>query len=219
MGAERPKQYLELSGQSILARSLAVLTSASSVEGVVLVHAAEDSEWQTLVSDLGKPVITASGGEERCDSVLAGLEAIADRYNDESWVLVHDAARPLVRTEAIDRMESALMGHECGGLLAVPLKDTLKQASGQEVQSTVDRAALWHAQTPQVFRYGLLRDALHDAARRAVTVTDESMAMELAGHKPLLIPGSADNIKITVPEDIAMAEFLLSRRQDRGEGA
>lgn len=211
MGAECPKQYLQLSGQSILERSLGVLNSAESVEGIVLVHAVGDQRWKPLCEGQAKPLITTAGGAERCDSVLAGMQAIADKYDDDSWVLVHDAARPLVQPAKIDQMESALMGHDCGGLLAVPLKNTLKKALNNEVEATIDRAALWHAQTPQVFRFGLLRDALLQARNDGVTVTDESMAMEQAGHKPLLIPGSADNIKITVPEDIAMAEFLLSR--------
>ncbi len=218
MGGSLPKQYQPLAGKSLLERSLLILEQSASISGIAVVLAAQDKYWPTLKIQCSKPLRTIPGGAERADSVLAGLHSLADTLDQDDWVLIHDAARPCLLPDHIERMESALMGHACGGLLAIPLRDTLKQSDENgEVASTKNRDNLWLAQTPQIFRYGLLVDALAKAGAQGVQATDESMAMELAGHKPLLIEGRADNIKITVPEDIALAEYLLAKRSQSVE--
>lgn len=212
MGADIPKQYLKIGGKTLLEHSLGLLDRARSVTGIVLVVAADDRYWHDLKLTASVPVITVNGGKERAYSVIAGLEALGDKCMREDWVLVHDAARVCVSPEDIDRILDHLLDHQCGGLLAVPVRDTLKLSEKGEAVSTVDRKPLWQAQTPQVFRYGLLLDALKDASDSQVVVTDESMAMERMGHRPLLIEGRADNIKITVPEDLELADFILNQK-------
>jgi 2-C-methyl-D-erythritol 4-phosphate cytidylyltransferase len=142
-----------------------------------------------------------------------GWRALREWASPDDWVLVHDAARPCLSTEDLDRLLAELDSDPVGGLLAIPVRDTLKQtdAAGR-VATTVDRARIWHALTPQMFRLGLLRDALRDALARGLPVTDEAAAMEAAGFAPRLIEGRADNVKITRPEDLALAEFYLTRR-------
>lgn len=217
MKAIRPKQYLELAGKSVIERSLRALEASEPVSGILVVISVEDSYWQSLDLKCSKPMRIAHGGNERADSVLAGLTALTSEVGEDDWVLIHDAARPCLTPEHVQRLEGGLMGHECGGLLAVPLRDTVKQVEGDEVSGTLDRAQLWKAQTPQIYRYRLLVDALQSARSRNINVTDESMAMELAGYRPRVVEGSEDNLKITVPEDIALAEFLV-RKCESAEG-
>lgn len=213
MGGDRPKQYLELAGMTVLERSLRVLESAESVSGIVVVLAPDDRHWAALSLSCRKALLTVKGGAERADSVLAGLTAIAGKCPEEDWVLVHDAARPLLEPRQVDDLEAALFGHTCGGLLAVPLRDTLKRVEAGEVTGTIDRSGYWQAQTPQIYRYRMLADALEQARDRKMQVTDETMAMELIGQRPKVVEGSPENIKITVPADLALAEYLLSRRE------
>jgi 2-C-methyl-D-erythritol 4-phosphate cytidylyltransferase len=154
-----------------------------------------------------------TGGAERGQSVRNGLEALREWAGPDDWVLVHDAVRPCLCTEDLDRLLAELDDDPVGGLLAVPVRDTLKQADATgRVATTVDRAQLWHALTPQMFRLGLLCDALQSALARGLRVTDEAAAMEAAGFSPRLVEGRADNVKITRPEDLALAEFYLTRR-------
>jgi 2-C-methyl-D-erythritol 4-phosphate cytidylyltransferase len=144
------------------------------------------------------------------------LQGLADKVALDDWVWVHDAARPCVRTEDLQRLRQRVESHPVGGLLALKMTDTVKQADDQEaVAATMDRSVLWRALTPQVFRYGLLLEALRRSLESGHRVTDEAQSMELAGHKPLLVEGSADNIKITSPGDLQVAELFL-RRQDTG---
>ncbi len=144
--------------------------------------------------------------------MLNGLTALADRATENDWVLVHDAARPCLRAEDVDRLLLRLSGHPVGGLLGMPVRDTMKRsdAAGAVIE-TVPRDRLWHAFTPQIFRFGLLRTALADALSRGRLVTDEASAVELAGHRPLMVEGHADNIKITQPSDLNLAAFFLSK--------
>lgn len=212
MGGELPKQYLKVAGKTLLEHSLQLLDQAARVEGIMLVLSSNDENWNALNPEIRTPLHVVSGGAERSDSVLAGLEALYTLCSDDDWVLVHDAARICLKPADIDAMESALLGHECGGLLAVPVRDTIKLAQGDAVVRTVERSQLWQAQTPQVFRYGLLASAMKTARANGESVTDEAMAMELAGHRPKLLEGRSYNIKITVPEDIQLAEYILSRQ-------
>jgi 2-C-methyl-D-erythritol 4-phosphate cytidylyltransferase len=210
-GAERPKQYVMLAGKPLLWWTLERLAACECVAGLVVALAADDAHWPDLRELSGKPVLTTVGADERSGSVLAGLRALPAAVGDDHYVLVHDAARPCVRGEDVERLIE--QGTAAGGaLLAAPLRDTLKLADGQtRVAATEPREARWRALTPQLFRRGELVAALERAERDGVAITDEAMAMELAGHRPLLVEGAGSNIKVTTPADLALAEYLLSR--------
>jgi 2-C-methyl-D-erythritol 4-phosphate cytidylyltransferase len=206
-GAGGPKQYRQLAGKTVVAHTLAALARVPRIERTLVVLAANDGEF-----DAAAPGFEAwaepCGGASRADSVAAGLQALARRgVGDRDWVLVHDAARCLVQPAAIERLIDACLGDAVGGLLALPLSDTLKQAGdGDRVAATLDRRGKWIAQTPQMFRLGLLRQAL---AQADAAVTDEASAIEALGHAPLLVRGEPDNFKLTWPADFALAERLL----------
>ena len=215
MGSTVPKQYLPLLGRPVIAHALTILLDHPRIDGVVVAIDARDEWWPTVVADLdaAKPLLSARGGAERCHSVLNGLETLRERATPNGWVLVHDAARPCLTPTDLDRLLDELADDPVGGLLAAPVRDTLKQADlAGRIAATVDRSRLWHALTPQMFRLGMLHDALRAALARGLLVTDEAAAMEAAGFAPRLIEGRADNLKITRPEDLALAEFFLSRR-------
>ncbi|MCW9058078.1 MAG: 2-C-methyl-D-erythritol 4-phosphate cytidylyltransferase [Gammaproteobacteria bacterium] len=216
MGGDVPKQYLPLGGRTVLEHTLDALARHPAIDGLVLVLNADDPRAPTFPDQVqGKPLLLATGGAERSDSVSSGLERLAGQADDQDWVLVHDAARPCLRREDLDRLIETLRDHPVGGLLGVPVRDTMKRAAvGDAVRETVDREGLWHALTPQMFRFGALREALRTAQARGLPVTDDASAMELAGHVPLLVEGHGDNLKITRPEDLALAEFHL-RQQER----
>jgi len=215
MGADVAKQYLPLRGRPLLVHALAPLFACPRIEAVVLVVAPGDSRWAEVIPP-GPRLLTADGGAERCHSVLHGLDRLADRAAPDDWVLVHDAARPCLSAEELESLFTALADDPVGGLLAVPLADTLKAAdeSGR-VSRTLSREGLWRALTPQMFRYGLLRKSLADAIAAGVAVTDEAAAIEYSGHRPALVAGRAANLKVTGPEDLALAEAVLRRREER----
>lgn len=211
VGGDRPKQYLTLAGRPLIEHTLDRLARHPHIAGVMVVLSAADSLWSGVSELHGKPVRTAVGGAERCDSVLAGLDALPDDVAADDFTLVHDAARPCVRLEDITRLIDRASGAD-GGLLGAPLRDTLKRADvAGRSELTEPRELRWRAFTPQMFRRGALSAALRQAARDRVTVSDEAMAMELAGHAPLLVEGAEDNIKVTTAADFALAEFLLAR--------
>lgn len=218
MQSAAPKQYLGIDGEPVLLHTLRRLGALPGLDGVVLVLSPDDTRWSALAAARPEvtalvPVTVCTGGEERRDSVLNGLESLSGRAADDDWVLVHDAARPCVRVADMLRLLRAVEQHPAGGILAVPVADTLKRGNAAHVVTgTVDRSGLWAAQTPQLFRYGPLRDALA-AGRSTERVTDEASAMENAGHEPLLVAGSPDNIKITCPGDLHMAALILKAQQ------
>ncbi len=210
MQADRPKQYLPLLGCTVIEQTLQRLLAHPRIGGSVVAISSDDGWWSEVKIETDRPLWVAEGGDERCHSVLNALQTLSAHASNRDWVLVHDAARPCLRSEDIDELIRRCESHPVGGLLAVPVKDTLKRAdAAQTVQETVDRNRLWHAQTPQMFRLGELRDALQQALAANALVTDEASAMERAGHAPLLVEGHADNIKITHPEDLALAELYL----------
>jgi 2-C-methyl-D-erythritol 4-phosphate cytidylyltransferase len=212
MGAGIPKQYLELNGRSVIEHSLRAFSEHPRVSGVVVVLGPEDSYWQTLSIANAPAVTTVPGGSERCYSVLNGLVALEGRAHEDDWVMVHDAARPCISRDDIDRLIDAVANHPVGGILAVPVHDTLKRAAeGDRIDVTVDREGLWRAFTPQMFRMGRLKNALVDAEIQGRLVTDEASAMEAMGDHPLLVEGNAENIKITRPEDLPLAGYYLGR--------
>jgi 2-C-methyl-D-erythritol 4-phosphate cytidylyltransferase len=219
MDSAVPKQYLSLAGRPVIAHTLASLLDHPRIDGVAIAIGAGDEWWPTVAAELNaaKPLRVVTGGAERCHSVLNGLEALSAPAQPEDWVLVHDAARPCLTGGDLDRLIDTLADDPVGGLLAVPVRDTLKQADDAgRVAATVDRSRLWHALTPQMFRLGMLHEALRAALARGLLVTDEAAAMEAAGFAPRLVEGRADNLKITRPEDLALAEFYLTRRATAG---
>lgn len=216
-GAEGAKQYTELLGKTLIEHTLeAVLAVDPGLHAVVAV-AEDDEQWsqQSLVGH--SRVERVDGGAERSDSVLAGLNALIERAAADDWVLVHDAARPCVDLQDIQGLLAAINEHPVGGLLAIPAVDTLKRsADGQLVEDTLDRQTVFQAQTPQIFRFGLLLEALRTVQQQRRAITDESSAVEQLGYKPKLHIGSRSNIKVTYAEDLLVAEAYLRRTTRRG---
>ena len=211
MGAALPKQYLQLGDRTVLEHTLDILLAVEMLAGVVLVVAQDDSDWAAIQPDYAERSLdVVSGGVERCHSVLNGLDALAGKAAARDWVLVHDAARPCVRPDDIQALMAGVGADSDGGLLGVPVADTMKRvAADGRVSATIDRAGLWHALTPQMFRLEQLRAALRQAISAHSLVTDEASAMELAGYRPLMVQGHRDNIKIMLPADLALAAFYL----------
>lgn len=212
MAADRPKQYLQVAGRSILEHTLQRFLDHPALRGVVVSLAADDPYWPVLAVASDPRIRRAAGGRERADSVLAGLETLKNEgAADDDWVLVHDAARPNLALEDLQRLLDSLADDPVGGLPAVPARDTLKRAGADgRVQETVDRSVIWQAYTPQMFRLGALRQALAQALRAQVAITDEASAMEWAGLAPRLVEGRADNLKVTRPEDLQYLQVLWS---------
>ena len=209
MGTEIPKQYLELAGRRVIDWTLEVLLVEPRIRGVVVALGAEDPFWSRCEHASHPRVQRVEGGEERAHSVLNALQALAETAAPDDRVLVHDAARPCLRTGDLARLIDLASGAE-GGLLAMPVRDTMKQADDQgRVETTLDRSRIWHAFTPQLFPLQTLRDALERALAEGIAVTDEASAMEHAGYRPLLVEGHPDNIKITRPGDLELAAFYL----------
>lgn len=212
-GAQLPKQYLEVAGEPLIAHTLRALLAHPKLEGVVVVLAADDARWPGWTELAGKPVLTCTGGEARADSVLAGLAALPVGVRADDFVLVHDAARPNLRSGDIDQLLERGRADPVGAILAAPVRDTLKRAGDDGgIDGTQPRERLWRALTPQLFRRLQLARALEAARDDGVAVTDESMAMERQGLRPLLVEGAGDNFKITTPEDLARFEFVLSQK-------
>lgn len=206
----RPKQYLEIRGHSILEYTLMRLGQLDVLSGILLVLHPDDSWFSQLDITLHCGLDTTAGGAERAISVYHGLKALAARADDNDWVLVHDVVRPCVSLADLNRLVSTLSDDPVGGLLALPVTETMKKvAPDGAVAYTVPRDDYRLAGTPQMFRYGLLMAALSNALELRATVTDEAQAMERMGHPVKLVPGGADNIKITHPEDLVLAEFIL----------
>jgi 2-C-methyl-D-erythritol 4-phosphate cytidylyltransferase len=212
MGLELPKQYLELNGTPILEITLRRLWQLQP-KSLCLVVGEDDRNWSLPSASSCQ---TAKGGLTRAESVLAGL--IAMNLDPEEMVLVHDAVRPLFRHQDVIRLIESVGSSEHGGLLATPVIDTLKEASAAHtVIATPDRSRLWQAQTPQIFRAGLLHEALAKAIDANIEITDEASALEALGYQPQLIEGSRDNIKITTKEDLAFAHFILEHESGSAE--
>ncbi|MEJ2400545.1 MAG: 2-C-methyl-D-erythritol 4-phosphate cytidylyltransferase [Xanthomonadales bacterium] len=212
-GGEQPKQYALLLGRPVLAHSIDALRRHPGVGGVTVVLAADDRTFEECLRPEFPDVQTTPGGDSRARSVLNGLESIARTDPACEWVLVHDAARPCLGHEELARLVERGMSARDGAILAVPVRDTLKQADAHaRIERTVDRSVLWAAQTPQMFRPADLADRLAAALAAGEEPTDEAGAMERAGRHPLLVEGCPTNIKITGPGDLALAEFILRRR-------
>jgi 2-C-methyl-D-erythritol 4-phosphate cytidylyltransferase len=213
-GADVPKQYLPLAGKPMIEHTLERLAACAQIAGFVVVLADGDAYWPGLTEVRGKPVRTATGASERSGSVLFGLRALPAEVGADAFVLVHDAARPCISADDVALLVAR--GIPAGGaLLAAPVRDTLKRGNGERrVAATEPREALWRALTPQLFRRGELTRALEAAVAEGVAVTDEAMAMERIGVRPLLVEGAEDNIKVTTAADLALAAYLLRARDE-----
>lgn len=210
-GGVIPKQYQPVSGRPLIEHTLTALASHPRIAGLLVVLAADDRYWPGWDMLQGKPLLTAVGGNERAESVLAGLAGLPADVADDDFVLVHDAARPCVCAADLDALLETQAEH--GALLATPLVDTLKRADGDgQVLQTVPREGLWRALTPQRFRRGPLTAALRAAVADGVVVTDEAMAMERTGAVARLVEGSPDNIKVTTAQDFERVSWLLAQR-------
>jgi 2-C-methyl-D-erythritol 4-phosphate cytidylyltransferase len=181
----------------------------------VVAVGARDGWWDTLPCAALSKLRRVQGGAERCHSVLNALSALSAFAADDDWVLVHDAARPCLRAADIDRLLDTLASHPVGGILAVPVRDTIKRGDAEgKITATVDRNGLWQAQTPQMFRLATLRSALERVLAAGRIVTDEAQAVELDGGRPVLVEGHVDNIKITQPQDMKLAELFLRQQEE-----
>jgi 2-C-methyl-D-erythritol 4-phosphate cytidylyltransferase len=212
MGSECPKQYLLLDGHAMLWHAIAAFEHAADIARTYVVLSPEDEYWDRHDwSGLSKLVVLRCGGATRAETVVNGLSAIAKDVDESDWVLVHDAARPCLSPVLLEKLLCELSDDQVGGILAAPVADTLKrQTGGQRILETVSREGLWGAQTPQMFRHGLLLRALLYAG---TTVTDEASAVEALGLSPKLVESNMTNIKVTFPSDLELAEWLLSKQR------
>lgn len=205
MNASVPKQYLKIQNKSILEHTLHPFLIHPDIEKIVVAVSSNDPYYPQIEALQHPKISLVFGGETRAQSVYNALQTL----NENDWVLVHDAARPCLKRSDLDKILQ--IDSEQGAILATPAVDTMKRANGMHILHTEDRATLWHALTPQFFKVSLLRRALRLAFEQNITITDEASAMEFAGYSPLLIAGRSDNLKVTRPEDLALAEFYLMR--------
>lgn len=212
-GGPVPKQYMDAAGVPLIMHTLDALLRHPGVGGAMVVLAADDAWWRGIDSLYGKPVLTCTGGASRADSVLAGLQALPESVRADDFVLVHDAARPNLAAADLEELLETGRADPVGAILASPVRDTLKRAGADGgIDATEPRKGLWRALTPQLFRRLQLTRALQAAGERGIEVTDESMAMELQGQRPLLVEGREDNFKVTTAADMARFEWVLSQR-------
>ncbi|MEQ4511807.1 MAG: 2-C-methyl-D-erythritol 4-phosphate cytidylyltransferase [Dickeya sp.] len=210
MLSDRPKQYLSIGTKTILEHTVAALLRQPRIQRIVIAISADDPYFSALPLASDPRIQVVIGGRQRADSVLAGLQQV----QQADWVLVHDAARPCLHQDDLSRLLLLTGQSEVGGILAAPVRDTMKRSRDGHIDHTVEREALWHALTPQLFPLALLRSCLERALREGATITDEASALEYCGYQPQIVPGRADNIKVTRPEDLALAEFYLTRSLD-----
>jgi 2-C-methyl-D-erythritol 4-phosphate cytidylyltransferase len=214
MRSNIPKQYLPLGAHTVLECTLERLLANEAIAGIVVAVSPGDETWAEISQRFDDRVFSTNGGAERVHSVLAGLEALASRADPDDWVLVHDAARPCLRAADLQKLIDELTPTTWGGILAMPVRDTLKRcAADGAIETTVDRSALWHALTPQMFRLGQLAQALQSSLEAGRIVTDEAQAIEFVGGTPRVVEGHSDNIKITRPDDLPMAGLILAAQE------
>jgi 2-C-methyl-D-erythritol 4-phosphate cytidylyltransferase len=212
-----PKQYAAFGASTVIEHALAPFEADPDCAGIVVAVATDDTLWPVVAARRTRVIEFVPGGSERAHSVQSALRALASRVRDDDWVMVHDAARPCFGNDDLALLKRELASHEIGGLLAVPLSDTLKRAAAStahsaDVDQTIDRSGLWRALTPQMFRFGLLSRALDAALASGRTPTDDAQVMEWAGFKPRLVPGRADNIKVTTADDLLLATAIVTLR-------
>lgn len=209
MQSKIPKQHLMLGEKTILEHTLMRLLAHPAIEKVVVVVSESDEQFAELSIMHDPRIVVTTGGAERSMSVLNGLACV-----ETEWVLVHDAARPCITASDLDKLFEVAIKQDDGAILASPVKDTMKRSDHQQqITETVSRSQLWHALTPQMFPTQLLTDAIDSGLSQGMVLTDEASAMEIAGYHPKLVAGRADNIKVTLPEDLALAEFILKQQE------
>ncbi len=211
MQTNKPKQYLPLIGKTVIEQTLSRLLNTTVFSAIAVAISKDDPYWEALEISSHSKIIRAKGGKERADSVLSALCALENQAHDNDWVLVHDAARPCITSKEIHHLIDSLKNEPYGGILALASQDTLKQVTGNIIQSTIDRSSIWRALTPQMFRYRILKSALEQTAGNP-EITDEASAVELMGGMVKIVEGNAENIKITRPEDLALAQFYLENQ-------
>ena len=212
MGATVPKQYLEVRGKPVIQHTLDRLLSVDCLAGIFVALGEEDGYWPDLPYAQEPRIKTTPGGKERADSVCSALRHMEGLAKSDDWVLVHDAARLCVTRTDVLKLILTLKDDPVGGILAQPVSDTLKSVDEMRIIGSPDRTTIWRALTPQMFRYGQLRQSLADAALHGLNVTDEASALEWAGFRPKIVEGRSDNIKITRPEDLPLAIFYLEQQ-------
>lgn len=216
MQSETPKQYHSFQGKTVIEHGLDRLLSHPEIDGAVVVLQDDDVFWEQLAYESAKPLFTSAGGQERHLSVYSGLTTLQYRIGNDAIALVHDAVRPLVSHQDISRVIHAARQHPAGAILAAAVTDTLKLDNyNMEIASTLPRERLWRALTPQVFHLQPLLNALRHVIDEKLAVTDDAQALELAGYAPKLVEGGADNIKITTPDDLGLAEMIWLNQRDQ----
>ena len=210
------KQYVYLGSKTVLEHSITPFLLSKNLSGILVAISADDEQWKNLSFPGKEGIISVTGGNERFHSVYNALNFLADDLSDEDWIITHDAARPCLSLTLLENLQKELSSHPVGGLVAMPIKETIKQADGQSniIKQTLDRRHLWSAQTPQMFRYGILFKAFQHCMQNNIEPTDEAMAVESIGCEPKIILGAARNIKITLQEDLGLAKtFKKDRRK------
>lgn len=217
MGTSLPKQYLPLLNETVIAITVKRLANFPGIKGIFVGISPDDTHWPTIKYQIGSllaPLETYTGGESRAQTVLNGLKLLSEKSGEGDWVLVHDAARPCIRNDDIQKLIDETGNTVGGSILALPIGDTVKQTDDKDqINQTVSREHLWRALTPQYFPVSDLKSALTKALDEGVEITDEASAMEFAGAHPKCIVGRADNIKITFPDDLELAEMYLRNQQ------
>lgn len=214
MGVVKQKQYLDLLGKTLLEHPINIFLNHPKVTKIMVALHPKDEDWRKLALPVSDRVLTTVGGAERSDSVLRSLEALQTQENPQpdDWVLVHDAVRPCLQPHHINRLIDQLENHPVGGILGIPVRDTLKRVDeNSHIVETLPRENTWSAQTPQMFRFQILLDALNHVKEHHLQVTDEASAVELLGRQAVMVKGDARNIKVTYPEDLLLAQEFINR--------
>ncbi len=212
VGLSIPKQYLQIAGKTILEHAIQPFISHSCVKGITVALNPNDTQFESLsIYHSCAKLHFVEGGETRAHSVLNALQSVEAQIDRNDFVLVHDAARPCLTASDLDKLINKCLSHKVGGILGSKVSDTIKQVEAGKIINTLDRGNIWRAFTPQMFKLGLLQSAIKKAFDNNIVITDESSAIEYAGYTPCMIEGDAGNIKVTTAEDIALAEFFLTK--------
>jgi 2-C-methyl-D-erythritol 4-phosphate cytidylyltransferase len=209
MNSALPKQYLQLQNKSVLEHCIDIFYQHSKIQQIVLAVDENDCYWKSLPAIYSQKLLITHGGVTRAHSVYNSLLKLKNTAQPNDWVLVHDAVRPCLQRDDLEKLLNELTDHSVGGLLATPIKDTLKRSVNGSMITTVERNNVWHALTPQMFRFQKILQAIEFVLQKNIVITDDAQALEIMGEHPLLVEGNPYNIKITYPEDLQFAEAIL----------
>ena len=217
VGSSIPKQYLQIAGKAILQHAINPFANNSRIVGITVVLHPEDSHFETLeLSNAAcEKINTVMGGATRAHSVLNALESFKTKIAKDDFVLVHDAARPCLTNDDLDLLIDACLEHQVGGIIGSRVADTIKRVENNSIVETLDRENIWRAYTPQMFKFGLLHEAMQKAFDHNVCITDEASALEYIGYQPCMVEGDARNIKVTTAEDISLAEIFIQEEKNK----